>query len=315
MAVAGKGMLMPQTQFFAKVSVVILTYNRARSDVIECIESVKAMNYPNLEIILVDNSTRTPSKYNLLYPEVRLVDATGSKNLGSSAGRNLGIKYCSGEYVFFVDDDVVLGRHCIEELVKIAGSDSSIGIIGPLMYRYDVPFEVWFYDTAFLGTTKGGVIDVRMVVGGAMLVKQEVLQRIGGFDDLYFFYAEDWDYSYRAQVAGYRTVCALHAYSWHKVSSDEYAKLFAPHRAYYLHRNFFVFAARHRTTINGVANFLLKNLLYYGPGSVPSYFVFSSIRQRKLSALKSYVHGIFDGLAVFAKLTGANKAYALKAKQ
>ena len=292
-------------QISPKVSVIILTYNRSQNDVVECVNSVKALNYPDFEVILVDNSTSAPSRFSI-FENVQLVDVTGKENLGASRGRNLGIKHSSGEYIFFVDDDVVLHKNCLSELIATAENDPSIGLIGPLMYLYDHPTEIWFYNTAFLKAPQDGVVDVRMIVGGAMLVKKDALKVIGGFDSLYFFYAEDWDYSYRAQMAGYRTVCALHASSWHKVSGSEITKLFTPNRAYYLHRSFFVFAGRHKSTLNGVMRFLLKQLLYYGPGSVPSYFIVTSLKQKKYPALKAYFHGIMDGIVILVKLTSAD---------
>jgi GT2 family glycosyltransferase len=140
-----------------------------------------------------------------------------------------------------------------------------------------------------------------MVVGAAFMVKRKVLSQIGLFDANYFLYHEEWDLSYRAQQAGYRTVCVNGASCWHKVSGDDYAKLYTPNRAYYFYRNFILFAARHKNTL-GPYDFLFRHLLYDGPGKVPSYFVLQSVKKKKLSTVKSYLQGIRDGLVIFGKV-------------
>lgn len=164
-----------------KVSIIILTYNRSPDDVLECLKSVSSTSYPNLEVILVDNSTKCPSVFaSMGLEDVRLVDVTGQENLGASGGRNIGIKHSTGEYLFFVDDDVIVDGNGLFELVKIAESDPSIGIIGPSMYRYDNPSEKWFYENYDQDPEKE-VVAVPLVVGGALLAKREVIRRIGIF--------------------------------------------------------------------------------------------------------------------------------------
>lgn len=284
-----------------KVSVIILTYNRPPTDVLEVINSVRSMPYPNFEVILVDNSANFPSKFGSMgLRSVQLV--TSQKNLGASGGRNLGIRHSTGEYLFFIDDDVTIDRNSLAELTRIAESDPSIGIIGPSMFLYDIPSKAWFYNSYVSQDSHEEIVDVPLVVGGALFIKRDVFRKIGLFDEIYFVYHEDWDLCYRAKKAGFRTVCATKVRSWHKVPIDESNKLLDPKRAYYWHRNMFVFAARHEKTMSGALRFLFRQLIYYGPKSIPGFYAIVALRNRKLGAFGSYFHGILDGMVCFAML-------------
>ncbi len=297
-----------------KVSIIVTTYNRPYDDVLECLKSIQALTYQNIEVILVDNSSKTPSIFSALKKEnISLIDLSGLANLGVPGGRNVGINKATGDYIFLVDDDAVLDENCLAELLAVAENNRSIGILGPLTFRYDNPLEIWFYSHQ---TSGGGFTDVIMVVGAAFMVRRTVFEEIGLFDGNYFLYHEEWDLCRRAQQAGYRTVCVNSASCLHKVSTDDNSKLLVPSRAYYYYRNLFMFAGRNEASINGVLKLLFKHLLYTGPGTIPTYFVLLSLRKKKLNALKAYIHGIMDGVVVFAKLSGAKKATAqLKTKR
>lgn len=285
-----------------KVSAIILTFNRPVNDVLECLKSVNSTKYPNLEIILVDNSTKSPSEFATLeLNNTKLIDITGKENLGASGGRNIGVRFSTGKYLFFVDDDVIIHKDSIFNLVKIIEKDSSIGIIGPMMYRYDEPSEKWFYEQ-YINDASKDIVDVPMIVGGALLTSRNVLQKIGLFDTFYFFYHEDWDICFRAQLSGYRTVCTVKDSSWHKVPKNEYDKLFVKTRAYYWHRNFFIFAGRNLKTTKQALNFLLLSFIFSGKGIFPILYLPSALKKQKYDSIKSYFKGIFDGLADYLKL-------------
>lgn len=293
----------PVMKNLPKVSIIVLTYNRV-SQALECIKSLKSLIYPNYEILLVDNSSTLSGIDEFAKQQgFQLIDITGNENLGASGGRNIGIKHSKGEYIFFVDDDVIVEGKSLLDLVTIAERDPSIGIIGPLMYRYDNPNKMWFYQNFVAQHARRiEVVDVPLVVAGALLVKRDVIRKIGLFDDNYFFYHEEWDLCFRARKAGYRTVCATKARSWHKVPLNEQGKLYIPKRAYFWHRNFFIFAGRHYRKTKSAFNFLFKNLVFYGHGNFPCFYILFALRKRKFDALKSYFQGIIDGIIWYLKL-------------
>lgn len=285
-----------------RVSIIVLTFNRKLA-ALECIRSLKSIMYPNYEIILVDNSSTSTSIGTFAMQEgIQLIDITGKENLGAAGGRNVGVKYSSGEYLFFVDDDMVVDKTSLVDLVTIAESDPSIGVIGPIIYRHDDPEKVWFYQPYIVQYPEKSIVDVPMVVAGALLIKMEVVRRIGLFDENYFFYHEEWDWCFRAKKAGYRTVCATRVRAWHKVPHNEQSKLYIPKRAYLWHRNFFIFAGRHYKKMKGAFGFLFKNLVFHGHGKFPCFYILFTLKERKFDALKSYFQGIMDGVVLYLKL-------------
>ncbi|MBU5689296.1 MAG: glycosyltransferase family 2 protein, partial [Candidatus Aenigmarchaeota archaeon] len=120
------------------VSVVIPTYNR-KEMLIRLIKSIKKSTYKNLEIIVVDDASTdgTYEEIKRKFPDVKIV--RNEKNLLLAASRNIGIKNSKGKYIFLIDDDNVVDKNCIYELVKSMENDKNIGIVGPIMYYYSDP--------------------------------------------------------------------------------------------------------------------------------------------------------------------------------
>ncbi len=291
--------------FCPKVSIIVTTFNRSKNDVLECLDSIRSLSYSNLELILVDNSTNTPSLYSSLdYPNMKLVDFTGEENLGVPGGRNVGIRNSSGDFLFFVDDDAVLDKNCVIELLKVARSDDSIGILGPLTYKYDNPSEVWFYQNV---RNSQNVVDVPIVVGAALMIRRSALRKIGPFYSFYFLYHEELDLCYRVKEAGYRTVCVNKAICWHKVLANDSNKLLNSVRSFYWHRNLFVFAGKNISSTIGAAKFLFKNLVYYGNRNFPFLILLMMIQSGNMDALMSYFKGLGFGVALYLKFRSSSK--------
>jgi GT2 family glycosyltransferase len=201
------------------VSVIILNYNG--KDVLEeCLRSILNSNYPKMEVIVIDNGSTDESymiakKYE---PQVKLIRS--SRNLGYSAGNNLGIRAAKGEYIFLVNNDAIIHPDCICELVKIASSDPRIGILGCKVYYKGtriIQHAGGKLDPSATSPPHIGVFeedhgqydevnDVDYVSGVAMMIKREVIDKVGLLDEHYFAYWEDVDYCFRARKAGFRIV-------------------------------------------------------------------------------------------------------------
>ncbi len=280
-----------------KVSVIILTYNRAPAEILKCLKSVSSMAYPYFEIILVDNSDK-PSPVPIKFIDKHIVYVSGHGNVGPAAGRNIGIKHSNGKYLFFLDEDVQVQSSTLAELVKIIENDPSIGIIGPLI----IPPRVSFYKDYLDQYPEKDPIDVHTVLGCSMLAKRDILSKTGLFDEIYFFGHEEWDLCYRFQKAGFRTVFTTKARFRHLDTEDDASKIFIPRRAYFWHRNLFIFAGRNFNDLKETLRFLFRNLIYSGGRSFPSLYSIMALKNRKNEALKSYFLGIKDGLALYLKL-------------
>jgi len=174
--------------------------------------------------------------------------------LGFAGGNNVGIRYAvekGADYVFILNNDTVVDELFLDKLINYAESDSLIGILGSKIYYHSEPNIIWF-SGGYFNRLKGGmsvkgmgvednknfnkVIDVDYITGCTLLVKSEVIKKIGIFDKEYFNYAEDADFCFRAKRAGYKVVFVPSSIVWHKVANTMKGN-FSPFYLYFQSKN------------------------------------------------------------------------------
>ncbi len=283
---------------YPTVSIVILNYNGGE-DVLECLKSVTQIDYPSYEIIIVDNGSTDDSllKIKKGYPQIRIIE--NKSNLGFAEGNNVGIRESAADYILLLNDDTVVGKSILKDLVGAIQTDPKIGIAGPEILYFDVPDQIWsaggkiglFGYASHLG--KGRKLEsynyprfVPYICGCAMLIKKEVLNKIGLLDKEYFVYFEDADYCFRANKAGYRCLYVPSPTVWHKVKAEWINN---PIQAYYSMRNPFVFA---RNNLRG-----LKKLIFI-TSQIFLIFPYYSVKliRKDAKIFKNLVTGLKDGL-------------------
>ncbi|MFC1709535.1 glycosyltransferase family 2 protein, partial [Candidatus Omnitrophota bacterium] len=124
-----------------KVSIIILNWN-GLSDTIECLESVRKINYSCYDVIVVDNGSTDGSQEEIKksFTEATLLE--NKENLGYAEGNNIGIRYAlnnKAEYICILNNDVAVDSNFLMNLVQVANKDNSIGILGPTVLEYDDP--------------------------------------------------------------------------------------------------------------------------------------------------------------------------------
>jgi GT2 family glycosyltransferase len=217
-----------------KVSIIILNWN-GLEDIIECLESLKKITYPNYEVIVVDNGSQGDDVKVLRekYQDyIHIIQ--NEKNYGFAKGNNVGIRYAldkGTDYVLLLNNDTVVAPDFLDEMVKVAESDERIGIVCPKMYRYFQPEQVCFDGGVrihLLWSTmterlrpddERPTVDTEFATGAAMLIRRKTLEQIGLLPEEYFFGVEDMDYSLNALRNGFRIAVARRAVVWHKVAS------------------------------------------------------------------------------------------------
>lgn len=251
------------------VSVVIITRNRKKIT-LDCLQSVLRMNYPAFEVILVDNASNdnTVEAVKKKFPKVRI--AASPINLGLNGGRNLGQKKAKGKYILFLDSDTIVDKDLIKELVKIAETDPSIGIVCPKIYYYDKKNVIWYAGsfvnlltsrTENIGANKvdkGQFDQVRetQFAPTAYLATRIAAKKLKGHDEVFFMTYGDTDYGFRAQEADFKVMFAPRAFLWHRLKKKENVKTIRalgynlPMRAYYFSRNRVIFMKRHAPKLN-----------------------------------------------------------------
>ncbi len=127
-----------------KVSLIILNWNG--KDVLqECLRSAGGLDYPNYDIIVVDNGSTDGSQGFIQqnFPKVYLIE--NGQNLGFAEGQNIGIRYAMGEgadYLFVLNNDITFDRSVLKELIAAFEDDESIGIAGPRLDDAENPTVV-----------------------------------------------------------------------------------------------------------------------------------------------------------------------------
>ncbi len=220
-----------------KVVVATLTWNQ-KSDVLECLSTLVKLDYPNYEIVVVDNGSTdgTPEAVQAQYPDVHVV--RHPENFGCAEGVNGEIRYAlqaSADYLFIIANDATVESTTLTELVKVAEQDPKIGIVSPKVFYYGSTKKIWFAGGARFDWVRGrfhGFIqnvaddvsfdrqqDAEFFPGGFSLVRMEAIKKTGFLDPDYFIYFDDSDWSLRIHQAGYSGAYAPLARAWHKPSS------------------------------------------------------------------------------------------------
>jgi GT2 family glycosyltransferase len=240
-----------------RVGIIILNWNNA-PDTLACLASVGELDYPNFQIIVVDNGSSDDSTGMIAsqYPAVDLIRNAG--NLGYAEGNNIGIRQAlagGADYVLLLNNDTLVEPGLVSTLIAVAESDERIGIVAPKVYYAADRERIWSaggridWRTGQTWRLRAEEVeqapdsaqpsDVDFGSGCALCIKRQVIERVGLMDARFFIYYEETDWCVRAQRADFRIVYVPAARIWHKVSAT--MKTDSPSTAYYMSRNVFLF--------------------------------------------------------------------------
>ena len=215
---------------FPLVSILVLNWNGEKV-IRESLEAVRKLAYPNKEEIVIDNNSTDRSLEIIQeeFLEFRLL--RNSANLGFAGGMNRGIKEAKGDLILLYNNDAVAHPRSLSVLVERALSNKSVGIVGGLIMFRDPPDVIWSQGGMFdpvtgtiwsdgLGqtiseTTRLKSLDVDYLSGCVLLIKSEVIKKIGLFDEGFFMSGDDIDFCLRARRAGYECTLDPSALVWH----------------------------------------------------------------------------------------------------
>jgi len=287
------------------VSIIIPVYNR-REEILVCLRSLSQINYKNVEIIIVDNGSDDQTQEAIKQEFSRIIIIRNEENLMASPARNQGFMKAKGDYILFLDSDNKVSPDFLTEMVNLAEIDEKIGLVGPKMFCGDRENVIWYAGadinmlsskTTYIGINnydRGQFDQIREVqhIPNCSLIKREVLDKIGLWNESYVMSYEEPDLSLRAKRVGYKIVFCPSAKIWHmgQISNTQSKIGFrSPKRAYYFARNRVVFMRQH-------ANFLSFIIFFttFFPVLVLLHFLIFA-RQRKWAILEGYMSGCFDG--------------------
>ncbi len=213
------------------VWIVVLTLNNY-ADTFECLQSVRALTYPAVRAVVVDNGStdKTPERVRFDFPEVDVLE--NGINLGVPAGYNVGFVHAlqnGAQYVLMLNNDTRLDSSILDHLVA-AAQMAGCGIAVPVAYYYNQPDKVWSAGARYRRFPPASIMETRLhrlaqgyfsldyAIGCCILITREAFERVGLLDDMIFFMWEDLDFSERVRQAGLTILQVPDAKVWHKVS-------------------------------------------------------------------------------------------------
>jgi GT2 family glycosyltransferase len=223
-----------------ELSIIILSYNTKQItlDAIESIERnyLKEVEEGKFELIVADNSStdgslqafkdyKKESKIKIMH----VVDNGG--NIGFSAGNNKGVPYAKGRYVLFLNPDTIVYPRTLTYMLEFMDAHPTVGASSCTLINKDgaldfnchrgfpSPWNSFCYFTGlqklfpksrwFAGYTQGwkdlkSNHEVDAIEGAFMLMPRFVGEKVGWWDEDYFFYGEDLQFSYDIRKLGYK---------------------------------------------------------------------------------------------------------------
>ncbi|HLD02289.1 MAG TPA: glycosyltransferase family 2 protein [Candidatus Nanoarchaeia archaeon] len=258
------------------VSVVFPTMNR-KEMLLDCIESLYTMDWPKdkLEIVIADNGSKDGSVQAVRkrFPKVKVI--ANKNNLGSPVAINQCILKCKGDFIFRLDDDMIMRKECLKELMKVLQSDEKIYGAGYMMYYWDIKNMIRDFGMKFnMWTAKASIgyrdlIDVNQfnepfqvdyTPAGTILFRRNIFLEAGLFDERMFLTHEDVDFSIKAKNLGYKLMLVPRAKGHHR---KERGGTISPFMLYHGIRSRMIFMLKNAGFRN--AFFLPMHFLVYLP--------------------------------------------------
>ena len=198
------------------VSIITINFN-GLGHLKDLLPSLKKQTYKNFEMIVVDHGSTDGSIEYIKRYHSWIKPLEKGENLGFAKGNNVGVEEAKGEYVLLLNDDTIVEPDLLEKLVGELKKDKKLGVVQP---------KIVFADSKKLqsaGTflTSSGFLyhvgydknpddekynksyEIFSANGSCMLIKHEVLKKVGLFDDDFFLYFEETDFCWRVWLAGY----------------------------------------------------------------------------------------------------------------
>jgi len=215
--------------------VTIITVNYNQTEVtISFLESIRKISYKNIEVFVVDNASVASPEMRIKerFPEVNVI--VSDTNLGFAGGNNLAIKQAKGKYVMLLNNDTVVFPGFLEPLVEEMEKDGNVGVCSSKLLFYADQNTIQYAGSSPLhaikiqsfafgyGKSDNGLYadtkETALAHGAAMLVRSEVIRKVGLMSEEYFLYYEEIDWCESIKKAGYKIMFVPDSIVLHKES-------------------------------------------------------------------------------------------------
>ncbi|WP_116670283.1 glycosyltransferase family 2 protein [Methanobrevibacter woesei] len=276
-----------------KVSVVTPNYN-GKDFLYAYFESLIKNSNEIGEVIIVDNGSRDGSQEFIRnYREkvdFPIVLIENSQNLGFAEAVNQGISKARYDYIFSLNNDTVVEKSAILELLNLLNTEERIFSVSSKMVQFNNPelIDDAGDDYTLLAYTKKRgnnqnlnkfieVSEVFSSCAGAALYRKDLLEELGGFDSEFFAYMEDVDLGYRARINGYKNLFCPNAIVYH-IGSATTGSQYNEFKVRLAARNNVLVVYKNLPTLQKIVNilflflgFLIKYLFFLKKGFGPIY--------------------------------------------
>lgn len=278
------------------ISIIIPNYN-GKKYLRDCLDAINKIEKLNIEVIVIDNASQDDdfqwiNQYKNLY--FKQLD----KNYGFSRAVNEGIRLAKGEYVLLLNNDTVIERDFVQELVKTIDKDRKIFSVSSKMIAYhnrelidDAGDEYnllgWTKKRGDGQSVQGFTTERRVfsACAGAALYRKSIFDEIGYFDERFFAYMEDVDIGYRANIYGYKNIYCPEAKVYHIGSATSGSR----------YNDFKVRLAARNNVYVAYKNMPCVQLIFNMPFLVMGYLI-KYLFFTKKGLGKIYRAGLFEGI-------------------
>ncbi len=258
------------------ISIIIVNY-KSENELFNCLDSIyNSSSKTSYEVIVVDNDEKELIK-NELQRKFKWVKYIKSPyNIGFGAGNNLGARHARGRYLFFLNPDTKIFRNTIDNLYEFIDKSKKTGIVAPLLLdktkkpyllqgtKELTPFRAIcalsfikkllpnnriYKDYYLYNWDKENNKEVDVVPGTAFIIRNELFKKVGGFDDKFFLYFEEFDLCKRVKNLGFKIFINPKAKTIHlwgastNRSKTDVNNIFAKSRFYYFKKHFGIISA------------------------------------------------------------------------
>lgn len=241
------------------ISIISVTYNGIEVTAMMIDSVIKYLSIP-YELIIVDNGS-SANEAQLLKDRYgdKITTLRSEHNMGFAGGNNLGISNSHGEYVMLLNNDTELDDDSVKYLVDFLETHTDYGAVSPKIIFWDSgKIQYAGYTeiskvtirnrTIGLGEDDNGQYEISgetsYAHGAAMMVKREVIEKVGYMPEIFFLYYEEMDWCEMIRRSGYKIGFEPRCRIYHKESSA--IGINSPTKCYYMSRNRLLFAYRNR---------------------------------------------------------------------
>ncbi|MCP3931916.1 MAG: glycosyltransferase family 2 protein [Bacteroidetes bacterium] len=311
---------------FPTVLIIIVTWNK-QSYVVDLLNSLNKLHYlqDKMDIVVVDNAStdETVSILKRDFSHVHLIE--NIENIGGTGGFNTGLAYAfnkpegSYEYLWLLDNDVLVHPDTLSELISVLESEQDIAIAGSTMMQLTTPWRINEMGS-FVDLGRGALLhnrhledvtglkgksvqqlqdekndlsehlkhcqpnmDVDYVAAASLVVRTQVAKEAGLWDD-YFIHYDDVEWCLRIAKLGHRIVVSARSLIWHLPAEHKVSTWVL----YYDNRNVMYMLEKHagKGVINRVKSWIKKKGLYY------TLLGKTDLARLHLEAIKDFEQGI-----------------------